>query len=183
MAAMRTNIPALARFIVMGFVVALALSASGAATAQSAASPEEMEERGGLIYRSGEQAPYSGLVQDLHQSGQARLEAVYEAGKLRSSKVWYENGQMAEQVDVAADTWTIRRFGEGGRLEEQTLATFRNGRKISEQSRLWDESGQLRTEAGFQSGKLHGALKEYDASGAVVRDELYDQGKLVKKNK
>lgn len=180
---MRTTLSAFSRLLGLGLILALALASAAPVLAQGAASPEEMEERGGLIYKAGDKTPYTGLVQDFHQSGKVRLEARYQAGKLSSSKVWYENGQMAEQVDVTADTWSIKRFGEGGRLEEQTVAIFQNGRKVSEQSKLWDEAGQLRTEAGFQAGKLHGPLKEYDASGAVVRDEVYDQGKLVKKNK
>ncbi|WP_156920980.1 toxin-antitoxin system YwqK family antitoxin [Fundidesulfovibrio putealis] len=186
---MRTTLSAFSRFTLMGqglalgLILALVLASAASVLAQGAASPEEMEERGGLIYKAGDKTPYTGMVQDLHQSGKVRLEARYAAGKLNASKVWYENGQLAEQVDVTADTWSIKRFGESGRLEEQTVATFQNGRKVSEQSRLWDEAGQLRTEAGFQAGKLHGPLKEYDASGAVVRDEVYDQGKLVKKNK
>jgi antitoxin component YwqK of YwqJK toxin-antitoxin module len=153
------------------------------AAAQSAVSPEEMEERGGLLYKIGDKTPFTGLVQDFHQSGRVRLEARYASGRLASSTVWYENGQLAEQVDVAGDAWTIRRYSENGRLEEQTVATFQNGRKLTEQSKVWDESGQLRTEAGFHAGKLHGPLKEYDPSGALVRDEIYEQGKLVKKIK
>lgn len=184
---MRTTLSAFPRFAVLGLglwlVFVMAAASAASALAQGAASPEEMEERGGLIYKTGDKTPYTGLVQDFHQSGKVRLEARYSSGKLNASKVWYENGQLAEQVDVSADTWSIKRFGEGGRLEEQTVATFQNGRKVSEQSRLWDETGQLRTEAGFQAGKLHGPLKEYDAAGVVVRDEVYDQGKLVKKNK
>jgi len=180
---MRTTLSAFSRFTVLGLILGLALASAAPVLAQGAASPEEMEERGGLVYKAGDKIPFTGLVQDFHQSGKVRLEARYAAGKLNASKVWYENGQLAEQVDVSADTWSIKRFGEGGRLEEQTVAIFQNGRKVSEQSKLWDESGQLRTEAGFQAGKLHGPLKEYDAAGAVVRDEVYDQGKLVKKNK
>ncbi|WP_243438603.1 toxin-antitoxin system YwqK family antitoxin [Fundidesulfovibrio soli] len=169
------------------FAVLLAIAAVGwslsVAVAQSGASPYEMEERGGLVYRSGESAPYTGLVQDLHQSGQPRLEAHYQGGKLASSKLWYEGGQLAEEVAVAADTWTIRRYQENGRLEEETVAVFRGGRKFSERARLWDEDGKLRSEVGFQGGKLQGPLREFDASGKLVRDEVYDQGVLTQKNK
>ncbi|MFP5238779.1 MAG: hypothetical protein ACLGQW_03020, partial [Acidobacteriota bacterium] len=86
------------------FSVLLAVTALGwslaVAVAQSGASPEEMEERGGLVYKSGESAPYTGLVQDLHQSGKPRLEAHYQAGKLADSRLWYEGGQLAEEVTV-----------------------------------------------------------------------------------
>ena len=71
-----------------------------ALVAQNAASPEEMEERAGLVYKSGDQKPYTGLVLDYHQSGKTRLEAHYTAGKLISSKLWYENGRTAEEVSV-----------------------------------------------------------------------------------
>jgi len=155
----------------------------GLTLAQSAASPEEMEERGGLIHKSGDNHPYSGLVQDLHASGKSRLEARYESGRLVSSKLWYESGQLAEEVAVVQDAWTIKRYAENGRMEEQTVARFRDGRKVSEQTRLWDEAGVLRTEAGFQGGKLQGPLKEYAPDGSLVRDEVYDRGKLVQKNK
>lgn len=171
------------RTLVTALLLALALLRPQAHAAQAAASPEEMEERGGLIHKSGDSAPYSGQVQDLHQSGKPRLEAVYSGGRLVSSKVWYENGQIAEEVSVASDTWTIRRYGESGRLEEETVAVFQGGRKVSENTKLWGETGHVRTEAGFKGGKLHGPLKEYDDSGQLVRDELYEQGKLVKKIK
>lgn len=164
-------------------LLALSLARPIASPAQNAASPEELEERGGLVHKAGDPAPYSGIVQDYHHSGKPRLEARYEAGKLVSSKVWYENGQLAEEVNVTQDAWSIRRFSENGALEEETLAKFQNGRKVSEQSKVWYENGQLRTEAGFSAGKLQGPLKEYDQSGALIRDEVYDQGKLVKKNK
>ncbi|GFK94146.1 hypothetical protein NNJEOMEG_01985 [Fundidesulfovibrio magnetotacticus] len=150
---------------------------------QPSVSPEEMEERGGLIHKAGDNAPFTGLVRDLHASGKPRLEARYEAGRLAWSRLWYESGQLAEEVAVAQDTWTIKRYAENGRIEEETVARFRDGRKFSEQSRLWDESGVLRTEAGFQGGKLQGPLKEYAPDGALVRDEVYEQGKLVRKNK
>lgn len=160
-----------------------ALLAQTIALGQNSVSPEELEESGGLVRKAGDKSPYTGLVQDYHRSGSLRLEARYEAGRLVSSKVWYENGQLAEEVSVASDTWTIQRYGETGKLEERTVARFEGGRKVSEQTRLWDENGQLRTEAGFEMGKLQGPLKEYDASGQLVRDELYDKGKLIKKNK
>ncbi len=168
-------------FLVVTLIV---LFASAVARAeQSAALPEEMEEQGGLVHRIGEAAPYTGIVQDLHQSGKPRLRAEYNAGKLVSSKLWYESGQVAEEVSIQGDTWTIRRYGETGHMEEETVAVFSGGRKTSEHIKRWDENGKLITEAGFRQGKLDGPLKEYDASGALVRDEIYDKGKLVKKIK
>ena len=171
------------RIALIVLLLALTLAGPQPATAQRSASPEEMEERGGLVHKAGDPAPFSGIVQDYHQSGKPRLEARYEAGKLTSSKVWYENGQLAEEVGVTQDAWSIRRFSENGALEEETQAKFQDGRKVSEQAKVWYENGQLRTEAGFASGKLQGPLREYDPSGVLVRDEVYDQGRLVKKNK
>jgi len=162
---------------------ALTLAAPSAATAQDTASPEQMEEHDGLVFKSGESTAFTGLVQDFHQSGHPRLEARYAAGKLTASTVWYETGQVAEQVTVASDTWTIRRFGETGLLEEETVAGFEDGHKVSEQTRRWDAQGRLRTEVGFLKGKLQGTLKEYDDSGALTRNEIYEQGNLVKKIK
>jgi antitoxin component YwqK of YwqJK toxin-antitoxin module len=146
-------------------------------------SPEDLEERGGLFYRSGDNSPYSGQVRDLHESGTPRLEAFYRVGRLESSKVWYENGKLAEEVSVSGDNWLIRRFSEDGRLEEETTAKFKNGRKVSEQSKRWHENGQLKSEAGFENGKLQGPLKEYSPDGTLLRDEVYDQGQLTKKAK
>ena len=147
------------------------------------ASPEDMVEQNGLIHKAGEAAPFTGMVRDYHQSGKPRLEARYEAGKLVSSTVWYASGQKAEEVSVASDAWTIRRFGETGRLEQETVAHFKDGHKVSEQTKRWDESGMLRTEAGFEKGKLQGELREYSPAGQLLRDEVYDQGVLVKKLK
>jgi antitoxin component YwqK of YwqJK toxin-antitoxin module len=169
--------------LILALTLAMSLAKPSAATAQDTASPEQMEERGGLVFKSSEQPPFTGTVQDFHQSGKPRLEARYEAGKLVSSTVWYDNGQVAEQVSVVSDTWTIRRFGDTGRLEEETVARFQDGHKVSEETKRWDEDGRLRTEAGFEKGKLQGPLKEYDASGNLTRDEVYEQGKLVKKIK
>ncbi|MFZ5425582.1 MAG: toxin-antitoxin system YwqK family antitoxin [Thermodesulfobacteriota bacterium] len=173
------------RNLLLSIFLALILSAlpPGAVRAGLTASPEEMEERAGVIHKSGDPSPFTGVVKDLHQSGAPRLEAVYAGGKLVTSKVWYENGQLAEEVFVSSDAWTIRRYGESGRLEEETMATFRGGRKVSEHTKLWSEQGKLKTEAGFMAGKLHGPLKEYDDAGVLIRDEIYEQGKLVKKIK
>jgi len=153
------------------------------AAAAPDASPEDMVDQNGLMHKAGEAAPFTGMVRDFHPSGKPRLEARYEAGKLVSSTVWYASGQKAEEVSVASDTWTIRRFGETGRLEQETVAHFKDGHKVSEQTKRWDESGTLRTETGFENGKLQGELKEYSPAGALVRDEIYNQGVLVKKLK
>lgn len=171
------------RAILTVLLLVLALMRSLVCPAENMASPEQMEEHDGIVRKSGDTSPYTGLVQDYHQSGKPRLEARYDAGKLVSSKVWYENGQLAEAVTVSGDTWTIRRYGEAGRLEEETVAQFRDGHKVSELAKVWYENGQLKTEAGFASGKLQGTLKEYDPSGALVRHEVYEQGTLVKKTK
>jgi len=153
------------------------------AAAPPDASPEDMVEQNGLIYKAGDQTPFTGTVRDYHQSGKPRLEARYEAGKLVSSTVWYATGQKAEEVSVASDTWTIHRFGETGKMEQEIVARFKDGHKISEQTKRWDEQGTLRSEAGFEKGKLQGELKEYSPSGTLERDEIYDQGALVKKLK
>lgn len=163
----------------VGFVVLPGIEAR----CQTVVAPEDIQERDGLFYRGGDAQPFTGMVRDLHESGKPRLEAQYQAGKLASSKVWYESGQQAEDVSANGEVWTIKRYDEKGRLEEETVATFRNGRKISERSRLWHETGKLRIEAGFEGGKLSGPLREYDENGVLVRDEIYDQGKLVKKAK
>ena len=147
------------------------------------ASPEDIQERGGVCYRTGESVPYTGMVRDTHESGKPRLEARYQAGRLVESHVWYANGQMAEEVRVTGDVWVIRRFSEDGRIEEETSAQFRNGRKVSERSTIWHENGQMRIEAGFENGKLHGPLKEYESDGTLLRDEVYDNGVMIKKNK
>ncbi len=151
--------------------------------ADGVSAPEDLEERSGLIYKSGESAPFTGMARDVHENGTPRLEANYQAGKLLGSKVWYSNGKLAEEVAVTADQWTIRRFTEEGRLEEETVAQFSGGRKVSEKSKIWHENGQLRTEAGFQGGKLDGTLKEFAPDGTLLRDEVYDRGKLLKKVK
>ena len=151
--------------------------------AQAVSTPEDLEERGGLIYKSGEKTPFSGLARDFHENGKPRLEANYQTGKLLGSKVWYSTGTLAEEVAVTADQWTIRRFTEEGRLEEETVAQFSGGRKTSERSKIWHDNGQLRTEAGFQGGKLDGTLREFAPDGTLLRDEVYDRGKLLKKVK
>lgn len=155
----------------------------GAAKAQDAAKPEELQERGGAFFRNGDAQPFTGPVREQHETGKPRLEANYQNGKLVSSKVWYESGVLAEDVVVADEVWTIKRYGENGNIEEETVAQFRNGRKISERSKLWYESGKLRMEAGFEGGKLAGPLKEYDERGGLIRDELYQKGVLVQKVK
>lgn len=148
-----------------------------------AVAPENIQERGGVCYRTGDSAPYTGLVRDHHESGKPRLEARYEAGRLESSRVWYENGRLAEEVNVSGDTWVVRRYSDEGRLEEETRAQVRGGRKVSERSTVWYENGNIHIEAGFANGKLHGPLKEYTPEGGLVRDETYDNGVMVKKAK
>lgn len=151
--------------------------------AQASIATEDLEERAGLLFKSGENTPFTGLARDFHENGTPRLEANYQGGRLLGSKVWYGNGKLAEEVSVTADQWTIRRFTEEGCLEEETVAQFSGGRKISEKSKIWYDNGLLRTEAGFQGGKLDGTLKEYAQDGTLLRDEVYDRGKLLKKVK
>lgn len=181
---MRTvNAPVLLFLASLILATALSLPWPSVLHAQSASAPEDLEERAGLLYKSGESAPFTGFARDFHESGKPRLEATYQGGRLLGSKVWYANGKLAEEVTVSAEQWTIRRFAEDGNLEEDTVAQFTGGRKTAEKSKIWYDNGQLRTEAGFQDGKLDGTLREYSPDGTLLRDEVYDRGKLLKKVK
>ena len=132
---------------------------------------DQLETRDGLLYRVGEDTPYTGDVQDTGElagrvedgkrmgewttyfpNGQRGMVEVYEAG-IRTERIsWYENGAMSSRTYFDA---------EGG---------------ITGLMQHWDRQGNLREAHEWENGVEHGDAKLYDHNGALLRSATFVDG-------
>ena len=104
---------------------------------------EKLEEREGLAYVKGSDAPYTGKVYGLYENGQKQFEANFKDGKRDGLELqWYENGQ------------------------KQFEANFKDG-KTNGLLALWHDNGQKSHEANFKDGKRI-SEKWWDSKGEPV---------------
>ena len=104
---------------------------------------EKLEEREGLAYVKGSDAPYTGKVYGLYENGQKQFEANCKDGNMYGLELaWYENGQ------------------------KQFEANFKDG-KTNGLLALWHDNGQKSHEANFKDGKRI-SEKWWDSKGEPV---------------
>jgi len=115
---------------------------------------EELEERDGIAYLKGSDAPYTGKYFFFHYNGQKREEGNLKQGKQDGLQTeWYENGQKKEE------------------------GIWKNGKQDVLQTR-WYENGQKKNEANIKYGKLDGLWSEWYENGQKKVETNYKDGKI-----
>ena len=104
---------------------------------------EKLEEREGLAYVEGSDAPYTGKVYGLYENGQKKAEVNFKDGKRDGLELqWYENGQ------------------------KQFEAKYKDGKKDG----LWlalHENGQTKIERNFKDN-IESSVKYWNSKGEPV---------------
>ena len=94
-----------------------------------------------------------------YENGQKESENYYKNGSHSGSSLqWFDNGIIQEECNYV-----------NGLLEGKYFSRFKNGKPYSEMS--------------FKNGKEDGAFTQRDSLGNLIRDEIYEEGKLLKKTK
>ena len=116
---------------------------------------EKLEEREGLAYVKGSDAPYTGKVYGLYENGQKKAEANFKDGKRDGLELqWYENGQ------------------------KQFEANFKDG-KPDGLNLGWHENGQKKAEANFKDGKPNGVMVLWHDNGQKSYEANFKDGKRI----
>ena len=115
---------------------------------------EKLEEREGLAYVKGSDAPYTGKVFALYENGQKAAESNLKDGKLDGLMLqWYENGQKKHKINF-----------KDGTIEGLYVEWYKNGQKATEANQKdgkhdglnveWHENGQKSYEGNFSDGRI-----------------------------
>jgi len=133
----------------------------------------ELEDREGVLFRTGSDAPFTGEVEDpgeltgrvenglrvgewiwTYPSGRRQRRMLYdEKGQNTVSEGWHENGQRA------------------------SLWNFKDGAPDGT-TRSWDRNGVLREERVWAGGRPNGAYRVWDQNGALLYSCTYQAGVL-----
>jgi len=163
--------------------LALLLTMAAAPALAQTIHPDSLEQREGLYFEKGSDAPYSGTVEDpgrmigqveeglragpwkgWHRNGQRNWVFEHEDGKLVKRTIWHDNGakRMEGRFVEGKPDGVHPRWDEAG--QKVSEETYRAG-KLHGQRRLWDPDGNLLRETHYEDGQRHGSSTWYFANG------------------
>jgi antitoxin component YwqK of YwqJK toxin-antitoxin module len=94
------------------------------------ASPNLVEERGGIIYDRDSNQPFSGMIVDYYPDGRKKLQGNFENGKACGiHREWYENRQL------------------------KSMGNFENG-KLDGKMIAWNKDGSIKFTKTYKNGRL-----------------------------
>jgi len=131
-------------------IVAACSQSLGALTGDHRASAEtagsnETELRNGLVFRSGAQAPFDGVLVENWSAARRKAEVPVRRGKVHGvTRGWYQNGTRE--------------------VEE----TFRGGVSHGWRTR-WHPNGAIKSQVWIQHGTLCGSFREWHPNGRLAR--------------
>ncbi len=102
---------------------------------------EAVDNRGGVLYLKGSDAPYTGKVFGLYESGQKEVEVNYKDGKAEGLGVsWYENGKKKGEENIKngkRDGLAVQWYENGKKKGE---GNFKDGELVS--AKYWNSKGE-----------------------------------------
>lgn len=131
-------------------IVAACSQSFGALTGNHRASAEtaertEIELRDGLVFRSGGQVPFEGILVENWSAARRKAEVPVRRGKVHGvTRGWYENG--AREVEEP----------------------FRGGVSHGWRTR-WHPNGRIKSQVWIQHGTLCGSFREWHPNGRLAR--------------
>jgi len=132
------------------FIVAACIQSLGVESGDHRASAEtaeikETELRDGMVFRSGSQAPFDGVLVENWTAARRKAEVPVRSGKVHGvTRGWYQNGSRE--------------------VEE----TFRSGVSHGWRTR-WHSNGVIKSQVWIQHGTLCGAFREWHPNGRLAR--------------
>ena len=125
-----------------------------------------------------------------HENGQKELEGKYSQGKkdvrwlqwdsrgnLQVEEFW-RKGRLTTKKDLETFVTTSYVYYAGGKKRYQR--EFKGGMKHGMWQK-WDIGGSRIYVRKYMNGMKHGNWRVWDKGGAIISDEVWDKGKLVKK--
>ena len=139
---------------------------------------ENLIDRGGLLYETNGQKPYTGDVFELHKDGSRKYTGLLKGGKkdgLWTS--WYENGQKDEEVVYkdGEEHGLVTNWYENGQKSEKI--TMRYG-KLDGLYKRWHRNGKKWSEGGFKDGERDGLWNRWHDNGQKWSEQTYKDGEL-----
>ena len=95
--------------------------------------------------------PFTGIGYSVYENGNLSLLYKYQDGICDGLKLWYENGQIRQEIKYKED-------------------------KVDGIYRRWYENGQLKEEENYKEGKKDGLSKQWDEKGSLVKEENWKNG-------
>jgi len=138
---------------------------------------ENLIDRGGLLYETNGQKPYTGDVFELHKDGSRKYTGLLKGGKKDGLWTdWYRNGQKEEErtyKDGEVDGLWTDWYEDGQKKFE---VTYKNGKKDG-LGTYWYENGQKSSEGTFKDGELNGKFIYWYDNGEKRKEGKYKDGK------
>ena len=120
-----------------------------------------------------------GPFSEYYPSGKVRFEANYKNGTVEGEfKGYYESGElkMDGNASAAGDGSVVEYYPSGKlKIEYEVKA-----RKPEGDFKEYYESGQLKVHGIFKDGKTEGLVTEYDETGGIVEQSLYENGRFIR---
>ena len=136
-----------------------------------------------LLYETGTDTPYTGLVVSKYNTGEPYTEKSYVNGVAHGSlKVWHKNGILKTQMEFKKG----KRHGPFLSWHDNGKPAMKchfNENKWQGTYNVWNKTGQLICETYYSNGTRHGSYKKWDGTGKLILDIYYENGKRVKKQK
>lgn len=118
---------------------------------------------------------YEGIYKSWHKNGQLGEESEWVDNKKIKGKEYYENGNL--KYDFQKGKYS-KEYYENGKLQKETIMDGEN-----EIKKAWRDNGNLEYERHYKRVnrelKQHGVQKEYSSDGMLIKENNYDNDKLV----
>ena len=141
---------------------------------------EKLIDRGGLLYETNGQKPYTGEVFELYDDGGRKHSGSLKGGK--KDKLWTEwsdNGKKQRELtykdgeEIGSTRWEYYSNGQ-----KATERTFKDG-KLEGRAAWWYKNGQKWYERTYKDGELNGEYSEWYANGQKEAEGTLKDGKLI----
>ena len=140
---------------------------------------EKLEEREGLAYVKGSDAPYTGKVYGLYENGQKKAEANFKDGKPNGVMVlWHDNGQKSYEAnfkDGKRDGLWLTWHDNGQKNDE---GNWKDG-KMDGLHVKWYSNGKKNQEVNYKDGKTNGLLALWHDNGQKSYEANFKDGKRI----
>lgn len=122
---------------------------------------------------------YDGHYKEFYENGVLKKECFYNNGVMQGvERRFFENGRLLESVNYNSGNFNGVRnvYWENGMLKE--VNNFYNGILTGETTYFYS-NGKIRKTIKFDSsGRKNGVWKDYNSSGELIKQIIYENGKL-----
>lgn len=137
---------------------------------------DTLEERGPegeeLIYKAGEQTPYTGWVKEIHSN---RIKELFPLRGGRWRATWFQNGQKWMKVHYKDGKREGAVTGWHQNGQKKLEANYKDGKPLGSWTQ-WHNNGQKKLEANYKDGKPEGPVTMWDKDGKVTKQARYKNG-------